>query len=68
VTYKVVKVTTEFYVDNRSDLTTNEQLAEFINQSVYDIPKLFRVTAKDIVHVNEYIIRGTKSPEQGETD
>ena len=45
------------------ELTTKEEIADFINNMVYEDPEFFgQLTEDNIVDVREYTIRSTRSP------
>lgn len=61
---KEVKVMMYFHIHNMEELTTKEEIADFINNMIYEDPEFFGQIDKDnIVDVREYVIRGTRSPE-----
>lgn len=66
---KEVKIMMYFHIHNMEELTTKEQIADFINNMIYEDPEFFGQIDKDnILDVREYEIRGTLSPENRETD
>lgn len=53
-----------FHIHNMEELTTKEEIAEFINKMIYEDPEFFGQIDKDnIVDVREYEIRSTRSPD-----
>ena len=66
---KEVKIMMYFHIHNMEELTTKEQIADFINNMIYEDPEFFGQIDKDnILDVREYEIRSTLSPENRETD
>lgn len=60
---KEVKVMMYFHIHNMEELTTKEEIADFINNMIYEDPEFFGQIDKDnIVDVREYVIRSTRSP------
>lgn len=52
-----------FHIHNMEELTTKEEIADFINNMICEDPEFFGQIDKDnIVDVREYVIRGTRSP------
>jgi hypothetical protein len=61
---KEVKIMMYFHIHNMEELTTKEEIADFINNMVYEDPEFFgQLTEDNIVDVREYTIRSTRSPE-----
>lgn len=66
---KEVKIMMYFHIHNMEELTTKEQIADFINNMIHEDPEFFGQIDKDnILDVREYEIRSTLSPENRETD
>lgn len=67
---KEVKIMMYFHIHNMEELKTKEEIADFINNMIYEDPEFFGQIDKDnILDVREYEIRGTVSPEENrETD
>lgn len=66
---KEVKVMMYLHIHNMPELTTKQQIADFINDMISADPEFFGQIDKDnILDVREYEIRSTLSPENRETD
>jgi hypothetical protein len=60
---KEVKIMMYFHIHNMEELTTKEEIADFINNMVYEDPEFFgQLTEDNIVDVREYNIRSTRGP------
>jgi hypothetical protein len=66
---KEVKIMMYFCLENLPEVKTKAEIAETINNLIYENPKLFgELTEENIVDVREYNIRSTMPPEDRETD
>lgn len=61
---KEVKIMMYFHIHNMEELTTKEEIADFINRMIVEDPEFFgQLTEENILDVREYEIRSTRSPE-----
>lgn len=61
---KEVKIMMYFHIHNMEELTTKEEIANFINEMIYEDPEFFgQIDEENIIDVREYTIRSTRSPE-----
>lgn len=52
-----------FHIHNMEELKTKEQIADFINNMIYEDPEFFgQIDESNIVDINEYTIRSTRGP------
>ena len=60
---KEIKIMMYFHIHNMEELKTKEEIADFINNMIYEDPEFFgQLTEDNIVDVREYTIRSTRSP------
>ena len=61
---KEVKIMFHLVLQDMPELQTKAEIAEAINNVIYENPDLFpELTKENIVDVREYTIRSTRSPE-----
>ena len=52
---KEVKIMMYFHIHNMEELTTKEEIADFINQMIYEDPEFFgQIDEENIVDVREF--------------
>ena len=60
---KEVKIMMYFHIHNMEELKTKEEIADFINQMIYEDPEFFgQIDEENILDVREYEIRSTRGP------
>jgi hypothetical protein len=60
---KEIKIMMYFHIHNMEELKTKEEIADFINNMIYEDPEFFgQLTEDNIIDVREYTIRSTRSP------
>jgi hypothetical protein len=61
---KEVKIMMHLHIHNMEELTTKEEIADFINQMIYEDPEFFAQLDKDnIVDVREFEVNPTENRE-----
>lgn len=61
---KEIKVMMTFCLQNMPEVKTKAEIADTINRLIYEDPEFFgQLTEDNIVQVEEYVIRGTRSPD-----
>lgn len=60
---KEVKIMMTMHIHNMPELTTKQEIADFINNMIYEDPDFFgQIDETNIVDVFEYEIRSTRGP------
>lgn len=61
---KEVKIMMYICIENMPELTTKQQIADFINDMISADPEFFgQIDESNVLDVREYEIRSTRSPE-----
>lgn len=59
---KEVKIMMYFHIHNMEELTTKEEIANFINEMIYEDPEFFgQIDEDNIIDVRDYTIPVTES-------
>ena len=57
-----VKIVMYLCLHDKPEAQSREQIAQALNDAVREEPRIFNITEENILDVREYIIRGTRSP------